>query len=104
MKKILTLITLLSTLFLASCKVNWFGEQIDAEWWVIFIPVAILTVVILAIGKITLSKKTYICPECQKEIRPKWWQAFFAIHVDSDRVLKCPNCGRRGFCKVYKDE
>ncbi len=104
MKRILTLITLLSTLFLASCKVNWFGEQYDAEWWVIAIPVAILSVAILIISKITLSNKTYICPQCKESFRPKWWKAAFSIHLGSDRVLKCPRCGRRGFCKVYNDE
>ena len=100
----LSIITIFSTFFLSSCRVNWFGEQVDVEWWLIAIPVALLVIAVLMIGKITFSEKTYICPECKKTFRPKWWKALFAIHMNSDRVLKCPHCGRKGFCKVNNDD
>jgi DNA-directed RNA polymerase subunit RPC12/RpoP len=104
MKRILTLITLLSTLFLASCKVNWLGEQYDTEWWVIFIPVSAILIGVWGIGGLLIAKKSYICPECKNTFHPRWWKTAFSIHIGSDRVLTCPNCGRRGFCKVNNYE
>ena len=44
-------------IFLTSCKVNWFGEQIDTPWYAVAIPVAVLAIAILIIGKLTFSKK-----------------------------------------------
>ena len=106
MKRIFTavLIFIALALTLSSCQVNWFGEKRETEWWVVAIIITTATVLALLLGKITLSNKTYVCPECKMLIRPKWWQAALAVHVGSDRVFKCPHCGRRGFCKVYKDK
>ena len=118
MKKLLVLIFALFTMLsLTSCKVNWFGEQIDTPWYAVAIPVAVLAtpwyavaipvavlaIAILIIGKLTFSKKKYICPECKTVFAVKWWEALFALHYNSDRVLKCPHCGRCGFCKVSED-
>ena len=106
MKKLSLIFVIIFSLLLSftSCKVNWFGEQTDAPWYTVAIPLAVIAIAILIIGKVTFSKKEYICPECKTVFFVKWWKALFALHYNSDRVLKCPNCGRRGFCKVYKDE
>ena len=104
-KKLSLIFVIISSLLLSltSCKVNWFGEQIDTPWYAVAIPVAVLAIAILIIGKLTFSKKKYICPECKTLFAVKWWKALFALHYNSDRVLKCPHCGRCGFCKVSED-
>ena len=105
-KKLLILSTFLSMtmVFLTSCKVNWFDKQYDAPWWAIAIPVIIFSVIVLIATGIYLASKEYICPQCNQKFRPKWWRAMLSIHVGSDRLFKCPHCGKRGFCHVAKKE
>lgn len=105
MKKIVSLILFLcvSILCFTSCQVNWFGEQYTVPWWVIAIPsVMIVAVALLLSGKNIASKK-YVCPECGKKFYPHFWNAMFSVHMNDDRVLKCPHCGRRGFCHSARD-
>ena len=101
MKRILTGASLLSLLVLSltSCKVNWFDRQIDAEWWQIAIPIAILTVVLIYVSKVVFTGAVYKCTRCGKTFSPKWWRSACSIHINRDRLFKCPHCGRRSFCK-----
>ena len=103
MKKLaFVFITVALTFSLTSCKMNWFDQQYDVPWWVIAVPVAIFSVTVwFAAGKHIASKK-YICPKCNKSFYPKWRQAAFSIHMNDDRVFKCPNCGRKGFCPLSR--
>lgn len=96
MKKVLYLLLLFaSTLALSSCQVNWFGNYFDVRWYFIAVPVFILFVVLY----LSILSKTYICPNCKTEIKPKWYQIYITLHFNGSRVAKCPNCGRKGFCK-----
>lgn len=105
MKRIIICISLITLILLTltSCQVNWFGETKDVEWWVVAIPVVIMIVASLLIGRVTLSDREYDCPECQKTFTPGWKKIMFTVHSGSKRVLKCPHCGRKGFCKLHKD-
>ena len=97
MKKLFVFLSLLiSTLMLSSCKVNWFGSQFDVPWYYIAIPVAILFVVLY----VAMISKTYVCPECKAEFKPKWYQFYITVHFNGSRIAKCPNCGRKGFCNT----
>jgi len=96
MKKILLVATLfMSVLMFSSCKVNLFGSSFNVPWNFIAIPVVVLFLVLYA----TIISKNYICPECKTEIKPKWYQFSVCIHYMGKRVVKCPKCGRKGFCK-----
>ena len=96
MKKVLlSLIIFCSTLFLCSCKVSWFTTTIDVPWYFIAIPVLVLFVVLY----IAIISKTYVCPECKTEFKPKWHQFSVCVHFGNKRVLRCPNCKRKGFCE-----
>ncbi len=99
MKKLLFVTTLLtSTLLLSSCKVNWFGSVIDMPWYLVVIPIVLVLVVLY----IFMLSETYICPECKTEIKPKWYQFSIFFHSGNKRVVKCPKCGRKGFCEKKK--
>lgn len=96
MKKLLFVTTLLaSTLLLSSCKVNWFGSVIDMPWYLVVIPIVLVLVVLY----IFMLSETYICPVCKTEIKPKWYHFSIFFHAGSKRVVKCPKCGRKGFCE-----
>ncbi len=99
MKKIILVITLLTSMFMfSSCKVNWFGSSFNVPWYFIVIPVVVLFLVLY----VTIISKIYICSECKTEIKPKWYQLSVCIHHMDQRVVKCPKCGRKGFCKRKK--
>ena len=99
MKKVFLLsLILISTLLLCSCQVNWFGSHFDVPWYFIAVPVVILFVVLYAF----MISKTYVCPNCKTEFKPKWYQIYITVHFNGSRVAKCPNCKRKGFCARKK--
>ena len=104
-KRQLTLCACLCTLtvLLTSCTVNWFDKQYDVVWWVIAIPVTIWSLAWLIGGGMYIASKTYICPQCRRKFHPLWWKAMFSLHINDDRLFKCPHCGKRSFCKLYRD-
>ena len=96
MKKILLFsLLIISALMLSSCRVNWFGDHFDVPWYYIAVPIAILFVILYT----SMISKTYVCPKCKTEFKPKWYQFYVTIHCNGSRVAKCPNCGRKGFCE-----
>lgn len=100
MKKICLISTLFLLLFLCSCKVNWFSETYDVPWYFVVIP----CIVIFVLAYILIISKTYICPNCKTEFKPKWYQLYITIHFDGKRIAKCPNCKRKGYCEVKKSK
>ena len=85
-----------ATLSLCSCRVNWFGETVDAPWYVVAIPIAVIAVA----GYFILMSKTYICPDCETEFQAKPYELSVTVHMGRKRLAKCPCCGRKGFCEV----
>ena len=94
----------LTMLSLTSCTVNWFDRTYEVPWWVIVIPSALIVVISLWLAGKHIASQEYICPECGKKFYPKWHQAAFSVHMNDDRVLKCPHCGKKGFCHLSRDK
>lgn len=90
---------LLSALLLTSCEVHFGDRKYEVEWYVVAIPTVLIVVLSAVIAGTVLSKNTYVCSKCSHRFHPKWWQAAFSFHLNSDRVFKCPNCGHKGFCR-----
>ncbi|MBR4087213.1 MAG: hypothetical protein IKK30_05085 [Clostridia bacterium] len=45
----------------------------------------------------------YKCKNCGHEFVPTYTQALNAMHAGTTRYLKCPECGKRTWCKkVWK--
>ena len=96
MKKLHLFFMLVICVFLMTgCRVQWFDYYYDVPWYVIAIPIAM----ILVIAHIYIMSGTYICPRCNTEIKPKWFQLYAYIHDNDERVAKCPKCNYIGFCK-----
>ncbi len=49
--------------------------------------------------KLEVSVGAYKCKNCGHEIVPTYSQALNAMHRGTTRYLKCPNCGKRTWCK-----
>ena len=56
--------------------------------------------------KLEVSVGAYKCKNCGHEIVPTYTQALNAMHMGTTRYLKCPNCGKRTWCKkvLVKEE
>ena len=56
--------------------------------------------------KLEVSVGAYRCKNCGYEIVPTYTQALSAMHKGTTRYLKCPNCGKRTWCKkmLARDE
>ena len=88
------------TLTLTSCDFHFGSIHYDVHWRVIAIPVA----AILVIAHVSIVKKRYKCPMCKTEFRPKWYEISSWLHQGNRRAMKCPRCGRRGFCPPVDDD
>ena len=103
MKKILSLLSVLGTaLALCSCKVNWFTTTIDVPWYLMIVYVGIPFVLIFAILYKAMISKTYVCPHCKAEFKPKWYQLSICVHFMGKRLIKCPECKRTSYCASKK--
>ena len=99
MKKVLILFLILTTVFsLTSCTINWFGGTKDVPWYYIAIPVALIAIC----GYFILMSKTYICPDCGTEFKAKPYDLSVTVHMMGKRLAKCPNCGKRSFCRIKR--
>ena len=49
--------------------------------------------------KLEVSVGAYKCKNCGHEIVPTYSEALNAMHRGTTRYLKCPKCGKRGWCK-----
>ena len=53
--------------------------------------------------KLEVSVGAYKCKNCGHEFVPTYTQALNAMHMGFTRYLKCPQCGKRTWCKkVFK--
>ena len=93
-----SILSVLLLLSLTSCRANWFGETIDVPWWTIAVPV----VIIFVVSYVFIYTHTYVCPKCGSKFSPKWYELSALLHFCGARLMKCPNCGKRGYCKGVK--
>ena len=85
-------------LTLTSCTGNWFGKTFEFPWWMLAIPLAVIAV----ISYYLIFKSTYACPYCGFEFKPKRYELSALLHFMGSRLMKCPSCGKRGYCKHVK--
>ncbi len=98
-------LSLFSVFTLTSCnvEVHWGAHSTYVPWYVVWIPVAVFTIVVLTVAHICVIKRRYVCPKCGKIFHPKWYEFSSWIHMGSDRVMRCPECKYRGFCRKSDD-
>lgn len=80
---------------LTACNVSFGNARGEISWWVIAAP----ALVILVIAHILLIRQTYQCPKCGARFSPKWYELSVCLHIGNERLVKCPCCKKRGFCK-----
>lgn len=101
MKKISIVFLLMfaSVLSLTSCEVHFGQNSFDVPWWVIAVPVLFITIIIMVMVQKDIIGNSYSCPQCGECFKPKWYEFSAWLHINDSRVVRCPKCGRKGFCK-----
>lgn len=74
-----------------------------------WIPFAIGMLAVIACGILLVRyyyrHVLYICPECHKKFRPKFWEFFWSRHTPRTRKLTCSGCHYKGFVvETYGEE
>lgn len=103
MKRLICLLSVIfSPLLMTSCEVHNNGQSWDVPWHYIAIPVTAFSVICLTVSHIYIIHNTYKCPECGTEFKPRWHEISAWIHINDDRIMRCPCCHRKGFCKKVR--
>ena len=80
----------------------------EGVWQVVVILVSCVVFLIPCFYalKLEVSVGAYKCKNCGHEFVPTYKQALNAMHMGTTRYLKCPNCGKRTWCKkvISKDK
>ncbi|WP_195701527.1 MerR family transcriptional regulator [Companilactobacillus futsaii] len=73
--------------------------------WMPFV-FAIVLVILLAgyLSYFYYDNTNYICPNCNFEFKPKFWEVILKPHNSRARKLRCPNCHQENYCVEIYDE
>ena len=73
----------------------------EGVWQVVVILASVVVFLIPCFYalKLEVSVGAYKCKNCGHEFVPTYKQALNAMHAGTTRHLKCPNCGKRTWCK-----
>lgn len=76
---------------------------IDMPLWLSILLTALGAVIMLVGGALTCvldrDAGVYECPHCGERFVPTMKEYILSTHTPTKRKLKCPNCGKRGYCK-----
>ena len=86
------------------CEVHWGEETYNLPWQLVSLGAVLFTAICFIIGGVHISKKRFVCPKCYKRFKPKWWRCMFSLHVNDDRVLRCPHCKYVGMCSLSYEQ
>ena len=90
-------------LILTSCEVHFLGQSFDVPWYAIAVPTAVFSLIVFLIAHLLIIRKTYRCPACGTEFQPNRTEISVWLHQNGERVMRCPICGRKGFCPQKDD-
>lgn len=102
-KKLVMSVLIALTTLVAGIALIAVSGFLDMEIWLrILLIVAAVAVMGIGIGLACVLDReagVYECPECGKRFVPAMKSYVFASHTVTTRRLKCPNCGKRRYCK-----
>jgi len=103
-KKRLIISVIISTLtILSGLAVILLGSMLfTPDWLKICCIVFALITVVLGIGVccvLTIDAGVYVCPVCGEKFVPTMKDFIFGVHTFTKRKLKCPQCGKKSYCK-----
>lgn len=97
-KYILSAILFIISLILFVTSVVLASYNFKMLWLVIVSLMLFITFFILTC--VFYFKNTeFICPHCKTQFKPKTFDAVMAIHTPTKRLLTCPSCNKKAWCK-----
>ena len=97
-KLCLCILALTLALSLTACTANWFGDTVDTPWYTIVFSIVLIVLCACAL----VMSRTFVCPRCNTEFKPKPYQLYTTIHINRKRLGKCPNCKKIHFCETKR--
>lgn len=103
-KERLVLAVLVSTItILSGLGIILLSSVLSAPLWLKISCIA-FSVIVIAFGigiccVLTVDAGVYECPVCGNKFVPKMKDFIFGLHTFTKRKLKCPNCGKKSYCK-----
>lgn len=67
-------------------------------WWPLGLWLLVDILVGIWLARYYFDRAAYICPQCHKVFKPRFWEMFWARHTPTLRKLTCTGCGHHGFC------
>ena len=88
---------------IACVSIAFIAEFVAKELWLKILLIA-LSLTVLFVGVIFScvidnSVGKFQCPHCGEKFVPTLGSYVVGIHGITWRMLKCPNCGKKGLCK-----
>lgn len=103
-KQRIVLSIIVSTItILSGVAITLLGSILSSTIWLkICCIVFSLIIAVLGIGVccvLTIDAGVYVCPTCGKKFVPSMKDFIFGAHTFTKRKLKCPECGKKNYCK-----
>ena len=92
-----SLLSFLTLLFVACLPTG--AISLTLRFIILAIAFVIFAVGLLAVIEGQRKIGYYQCARCSGTFVPTFWAHTFGLNVISKRLLKCPHCGTRSFCK-----
>lgn len=102
-KKIVLSVLIVVVILLASITLVLVAGLVEMELWlrIVLIVIAFLIIGIGVAVACVLDREAgvYECPHCKERFVPTMKAYILGPHTIMKRRLKCPNCGKRSYCK-----
>jgi len=70
-----------------------------------YIPIVILlAAAAMLLVSYSLSRCTFTCRTCGQSFHIRWRRALWVQHCNHDYILRCPHCGKKGWCVARPPE
>lgn len=63
--------------------------------------VILLAIAAMLLVSYRLSRCTFTCHNCGQSFFIRWRRALWVQHYNRDYILRCPHCGKKGWCTAH---
>ena len=104
-KKIIMGVIIVLITLLAGVTLIILSALLEMEIWLRII-LSVIAVIIICVGiglacVLDRDAGVYECPHCNEKFVPTMKAYILGAHTLTKRKLKCPNCGKRSYCKKH---
>lgn len=64
----------------------------------------VFIIIVALIKGFLLSKRKFMCSNCNKEFYPKWYQVMFETHFNEYFRIRCPHCNKKKYQRILDEK